>query len=100
MKSFYSLLVAGTLVTHSAEGALPPLYESTKEIQAILGSPELGERLSSGEVIEKIEKTSSGFAIVTNQHRLEVDVVYKPQNYMGPQSFKLVFKEALSLKSE
>ncbi|MCB1113355.1 MAG: hypothetical protein KDK62_01205 [Chlamydiia bacterium] len=98
MKSFYSLLVAGTLVTHSAEGALPPLYQSTKEIQAILGSPELSKRLNPGETILKIEKIQNGFAIETQENRLEVDVVYQRQSLMGPQSFKLVFKEPLTIK--
>lgn len=97
MKSFYSFLVAGTLFTHSAEGLLPPLYESIKEIQAILGSPEIGERLQSGEVIHNIEKTSSGFALVTNMHRLEIAVVYQNQDKMGPASFKLVFGEPKEL---
>lgn len=97
MKSFYSLLVAGTLVTHSAEGALPPLYQSAKEIQAILGSPELSKRLSSGELIQKIERTNNGFIIETNHHQLEIEVVYQKTNLIGPQSFKLVFREPLTI---
>lgn len=97
MKSFYSLLVAGTLFTHSAEGLLPPLYENIKEIQAILGSPEIGERLQSGEVINKIERTSNGFAIQTNMHQLDVEVVYQKEGRIGPASFKLVFGEPKEL---
>lgn len=97
MKSFYSIIVAGTLFTHPTEGLLPPLYEGIKEMQAILGSPEIGEKLQSGELITKIEKTNEGFLIETNQHQLDVKVIYQDTHKIGPATFQLKFGEPTKL---
>jgi hypothetical protein len=74
--------------------ALPPLYQGIKELQALLDDPDLSAELTSGEVIESIKKTESGYEVQTNRSRLQVDVHYKPQSVPGPVSFDLQFHKA------
>lgn len=77
----------------SVEGLLPPLYEGIKEIQTILASPELSSKLTSGDVIEKIERTETGFRITTNKRSVDVKIDYEKTQNIGPASFKLTFSE-------
>ena len=100
MNLFYSLLIAGALITASLQALLPPLYESTKELQAILASPELGQKLTSGDVIEKIERTSDGFLITTNKRTLLVIVTYEATGRIGPASDKLTFGDPVPLPTQ
>lgn len=93
MKIFSLLLLAGILFTDRVEGILPPLYEGIKEIQSILSSPELGHKLESGDVIEKIEKTETGYKITTNKRELLIEVQYQKTRKIGPATYVLKFNE-------
>lgn len=73
------------------DATLPPLYQTAREIKAILANEELSHHLSSGEAIIQINKTEKGYEIITSQHRLTVDVIYQPASHPGPDPFKLVF---------
>lgn len=78
----------------------PPLYESAKEITAILNDSQLGEKLGSGEMILLIEKSPNdkSYLIWTNHHRLQVNVSYEALEHPGPAHFKLHFETPTPLK--
>lgn len=89
-----TLMLAGT----QAEALLPPLYQSSREIRAILESEQLGQKLGSGDIILKIEKNNEGYEITTNKHQLQIDVNYEAAPYPGPAHYNLRFGEATPKK--
>jgi hypothetical protein len=78
------------LMCQTAEGVLPPFYESVAEIKAILNDPQLGEKM--GYPIERIQRNESGYIVVTRDKSIQVDVVYR-HNGIGPAKFQLQFHE-------
>jgi hypothetical protein len=92
------LTLLAALIVIQAEALLPPLYQTSSEIKAILADEQLGQKLQSGEVIEKIEKNAQGYEITTNQHKLLVKVVYEHAKGPGPAHYKLLFDNATSLQ--
>lgn len=95
LSSYTSIcLILGTLMSAHLCAALPPLYETLKEYQALLASPQITEKLVSADAIQDIQRDSYGFLIKTNKHNLKVDVVYEPQNHPGPSKFHFVFHDA------
>lgn len=90
-----SFVLAFGLVTASFSlcfAALPPLYQSSHEIIAVLQDPELSKYLTSGEPIMKIERSDDGWRIVGLKHTAEVKVNYLPQDMPGPAKFKITWK--------
>ncbi len=74
-------------------GALPPLYQSLKELKAVLESPELSNKLTSADYIEEIRRTDEGFLIKTNKHTIQAKLVVEPQGMPGPTKFHVIFEE-------
>lgn len=91
MRSLGFIFATTLTVTQPLLGLLPPLYESKKEMLAILESPELLSKLSSGELIIAIEKNESGYEVRTNKSHLQVDVQYQEAEHPGPAQFELEF---------
>jgi hypothetical protein len=87
MKKFGMILFI-SLVALQAEAVLPPLYQTSSEIKAIMVDEQLGEKLQSGEVIEKIEKTDQGYTITTNKSSLAVKVLLN--NLLGPNPVVII----------
>jgi|GEM_PF-2684023 len=97
MKRFFFL--CSSLVVTTCSSVLPPLYETIAEYKALLESPQLGEKLSSGEPIVSITREAEGFLLTTTRSTLRVKVHYMPQNRPGPSQFTLQFRESQSLGS-
>ena len=91
MKKFLSIFCLCLLFQSPIFAILPPLYQGIKEMTAILQDPQLGQLLHSGEVIMSIQKTDSGYTVVTNQHQLPIKVNYRQERRIGPQQFTLSF---------
>lgn len=89
---------AAILFTLHVQAALPPLYQGIKEIQAILESAELAQKLPSGDVIEEIKRTDTGFSITTNKRELQVHVTYVKTGKIGPDDFTLRFDESINIR--
>lgn len=87
----YLLTILSLCLLNPLEAILPPLYETALEMKAILTDQQLGQKLHSGEVIQMIQKNDQGYEILTNQHRLQIDVLYQPPKQPGPAHFKLYF---------
>ncbi len=96
MKKLILTLAACLFVMH-AEALLPPLYQGSGEIKAIMEDSQLAQKLSSGDVIMKIEKNEEGYAITTNKHHLQAYVDYELAQHPGPAHYKIRFGEALPL---
>ncbi|MBS0654902.1 MAG: hypothetical protein JSR46_03920 [Verrucomicrobia bacterium] len=89
-KFFICLSVALSLFS-SAHALLPPLWEGTAEIKAIFEDVQFAALLGSGELIEEIKRTETGWKIVTNKSELQVTVTYLPMDHPGPARFGLQF---------
>lgn len=96
MKKFI-FAAAASLAVMQAEALLPPLYQGSAEIKAIMEDEQLGQKLGSGDVIVKIEKNDPGYEITTNKHRLQVFVEYERAPQPGPAHYKLRFGDAVPL---
>lgn len=95
MSRFLSALCAATcvatLVCGSLTAALPPLYQGMTEFNAILHDPQFAKSIPSGDVLEEIKKTPTGYEVTTNHSILQIDIEYLPQQYPGPAQFNLHF---------
>ena len=98
MKKLFAILTLCMALNGSLFSALPPLYQGLKELKAIIEDKKLDQVLNAGEMIMDIRKTQDGYMIVTNQHQLNVKVVYDPASHPGPTPFHIEFQEPTSLK--
>ena len=80
--------------------ALPPLAQSSREIQALVADSRIHTLLGSAEAIEEIIRTASGYVVMTKKNLLRVDVEYQSASRPGPVPFKLHFHEPVELHSE
>lgn len=85
------------LAIAQVEAALPPLYQTSGEIIRILSDEELREKLHAGEPILKIERNETGYGITTNQHFLQVDLIYHSSHRLGPAHYTLHFEDPTPL---
>jgi hypothetical protein len=71
--------------------ALPPYYESSKEITAILNDPLVTEKITSGRPITSITRTETGYTMVARECSLEIKLNYLPQKdgMVGPVNFEI-----------
>lgn len=84
--------------TITLDAALPPLYQTTAEIERVLKGVVLGHLLPDGDPILEIRKNELGYEIITLNHSLQAKIIYKPQNQPGPAQFEVEFEEPGSLK--
>ena len=93
MKIFRIVLLF-IITSLNLSAALPPLYQSLKEYQELLNSPQLLDKLDSADLIDDIQRYGNRFMIRTSKHNLQVDLVYELQSMPGPQNFHFIFHEA------
>lgn len=99
MKKKMTILIAfAALFISHVEALLPPLYEGIAEIRAILSDEKLSQSLTSGEMIQEIQKTENGYTILTQHHQLDVVIKPLPARGPGPARFDLEFKNPIPLK--
>ena len=91
MKKFIILLLFVFAV--KANALLPPLYQSLKEIDAIISNEQLKEELGSAEAVLEIKRVKDGYLVLTRQYMLKVEVIYIPRKIIGPAKFELRFHE-------
>lgn len=72
--------------------ALPPFFQTTKELNSLLSDPRLYSTLGGAESIERIERSAHGYVVSTKNYSVEVTVHYTPSGYRaGPARFELEF---------
>lgn len=86
-------IIPALLLSATCYAILPPAWEGVREIKAILDDSELANYLESGDAIQAIEKTETGWAIQTNHSKIDVEVTVLPQDMPGPQKFDLKFSK-------
>lgn len=77
-----------SLIGTTLFGALPPLAQSSNEIQALLADHELYTLLKSGEVIQAVLRTDTGYVVMTKHSFLRADIEYLAQERPGPKAFR------------
>ena len=92
------LLVILLFGSSSAFAVLPPLAQSSKEIQAILGSNQTYSLLNGAYPINDIIRTPKGYLIITADQRMQVDIEYQQSEKIGPIPFTLNFHPPVSLE--
>ena len=92
-KLFRYILLSCTLLNLDLEAALPPFYQSVRELKQIIDSPEVASELGSAEPILDIQRNSAGYLITSLKDSVQVDIVYEAQEMPGPKNFHLIVHE-------
>ncbi len=92
------MMKAIELVLSTLFAALPPMEQSSREIQTMLSDPRLQQSLESSSPIQSIERQDQGYLISTIRERVWVEIVYKRSHHPGPIPFDLVFHEPEELR--
>lgn len=92
MKKILAILFGCMSLSSSLSALLPPLYQSTAEIKAVLSDEKLSDVLQSGDLIMDIKRIDGGYLIVTNHREIEAQIVYKKNHSIGPAKFDVVYK--------
>ncbi len=89
--SFLTINLLATFYSTPSFAVLPPYYESSKEITAILNDPTVADKITSGRPINSITRTETGYTIVARECSLEVKINYLPQKggMVGPAKFEM-----------
>ena len=89
MKKYLLALLAPLCLSGTQLQLLPPFYQSSKEIKAILDEPTLPEILGNY-AVEVIGKWEKGYYVETVQGRLYIEVIPVKKG-IGPAGFELKF---------
>ena len=98
MKKYFlaALIFLFPVVTPFA--ALPPLAQTSREIQAILSDSHCQEYLGSAELIQNVVRTKEGYLVMTLNYLMRVDIEYKlAHTRVGPAHFELLFYPPVNL---
>lgn len=93
-------LFALFLFSQASLALLPPYYQSTKEMIAILEDPEVAKAVASPYPIKSITKTEGGYSIAIEDCLVEVKIVQQPaeKGFVGPAKFKIEPQEKVCRK--
>ena len=81
---------------------LPPLAQSTRELQALLADSRFYESLGSAEIVKDIIRTEKGYLVLTQNYAMRVDIQYGgsgDQQWIGPAQFQFDFYLPIDLKT-
>lgn len=105
-KHFSSLAIIAGVLSSTLFAALPPLSQSAKEIEAIVESSELSNKLDQAGAIRLIKKgRDNSYIVLTTKQKMRVDVIYQTRHdsssgtnsSVGPQQFTLVFHDPVPI---
>lgn len=80
------------LSVRSLQAALPPFYQSVKELDAILHDPGFNGQFTSADYIETIEHVADGWRLTTNKRTVLAKIVHKKSQMPGPLQFDIEWK--------
>lgn len=95
MKKLIFIFLASTTFA-----ALPPLAQSTREMQALLADARFYDALGSAEQIKDIIRTEKGYLVLTQHYAMRVDIKYGggDKKIIGPVHFELEFHDPIDLR--
>lgn len=76
----------------------PPLFTNRDEFKTLVNDKQFTSKLDSGDAIVAIYQTKTGFTVLTNKHKMYVDVVQDNTAKPGPAKFHLVFHDPVPRK--
>lgn len=81
------------LLVSSGYSLLPPLAQSTREIQTLLADPRFYSSLGSAELIEQITRNDTGYLVATQHYTMQVDLrtIRREKPICGPAQFEFEF---------
>jgi hypothetical protein len=82
--------------TAEQHAALPPLYQSIREIDAVLSHEYLRSSEFTAEPILDVKKIENGYLVETAHYYLMADVIYKETSHIGPMQFEVHFQPAVA----
>lgn len=88
----YGMLgISGVFAFDYCFAALPPFFQSSKEIINILNNQAIAEKIGSGRGIESIIRNKDGYTITARECTLEVIVNYLPakEGMVGPANYEV-----------
>jgi hypothetical protein len=96
MKKLFFIFFASTTLF----AALPPLAQSTREMQALLADSRFYDSLGSAEQIKDIIRTDKGYLVLTQNYAMRVDIKYGggDKKIIGPIHFELEFHDPIDLR--
>jgi hypothetical protein len=77
----------------SLKAALSPTFQSAAEVKAIFESEEFLTNFGTPDRIVSCEKTETGYVIKSDTHQQSIEIVYTPNELLGPASFELIFSD-------
>ena len=77
--------------------ALPPLAQSSREIEAIVSDSRLYQALGCQDAISQINRIEGGYEVVAGQQAVQVFVHHLPPVNKGPIPFELEFGPVMAL---
>lgn len=83
------LLSATLLFTQISAAALPPYYNSAREIKAILDSEQVYRQLGIVRSIDSITRYENGYSVSAGDCAVNVGVKYLPTRMIGAGQFEL-----------
>lgn len=96
MKRLFFIFLASTTFA-----ALPPLAQSTRELQSLLADSRFYASLGSAEMIKEIIRTEKGFLVLTQNYAMRVGIKYGGGDgqMIGPIHFELEFQQPVDLRT-
>lgn len=94
MKKLLLFFIA-SLGTTAVTAALPPYYESMREIAMVISDPQVTQIITSARPIQSIVKTGTGYNITAGDCTLSVDILSAPPKsengtpMVGPADLKV-----------
>ncbi len=85
MKMFLGMI----FLSATAHAALPPYYQSAREIEMILKSRAVAEAMHSVSPIQEIKRTEQGYTVSVDGCFVAVKVKYLPNTNIGPAKFEI-----------
>lgn len=89
MKKFLFIFIAS-----AGFSALPPMYQSVRELNSLLADPQLVQILGSSEPIIGVVRTEMGYCVTTLRQSLNVVIHYGgDERLIGPAQYHFEFLE-------
>jgi hypothetical protein len=94
MKKFICLFLCVAGFAAPSFAALPPIYQSLKELQMLVQDPRLAQQFKPGEMITCIQKDGDHFVVSSKQSEVIVGIVYEQLEQPGPARFHFDFPKS------
>lgn len=93
MKRKLLTTLSALLITSQAWAALPPYHQRVRELQSVLCSAELSEKVHNEPIEALIFKGEQAILIQTAHYSLYAFVTYLPSKKIGPVEFSIKFED-------